>query len=133
MKNYISLLLLSSLAFGAAMPAYADSKRETNPVQILAQSNSQQAIARDLITLLATGEFEEAVEKYDFQQDVTAESLELDWNDLIEQNGAFEEQLEIVENKDNVVVIRCKFQEKTIDLIVVLNDSNQVISLNTPG
>ena len=132
MKKYLSLLLLGSLVFGAAMPAYAEIQSESTSAQLLAQSNAQRAIARDLINLLAAGEFEVAVEKYDFQQNVTVESLEIDWNDLIEENGAFEEQLEIVENKGNVVVIRCKFEEKTIDLIIELNDSNQVISLNKP-
>lgn len=132
MKKYLSLLLLGSLVFGAAMPAYAEIQSESTSAQLLAQSDAQVAIAEDLINLLAAGEFEDAVEKYDFDQTVTAESLKTEWDDLIEENGEFQQQVEIVENRENIVVVRCEFAQKTIDLIIVLNDNNQVISLNKP-
>lgn len=132
MKKYLSLLLLGSLVFGAAMPARAEMQSESTSPQLLAQSDAQVAIAQDLINLLAEGNYEDAVEKYDFEQTVTAETLKTDWDDLIEENGAFQQQVEIVENRDNIVVIRCEFAQKTIDLIIQLNDSNKVISLNKP-
>jgi hypothetical protein len=132
MKKYLSLLLLGSLVLGAAMPAYAEIQSESTSGRLVAQSDAQVATAEDLISLLAAGEFEDAVKKYDFNQDVTAESLETDWDDLIEENGAFQQQVEVVASRENIVVIRCEFADKTIDLIVVLNDRNQVISLNKP-
>jgi Flp pilus assembly CpaE family ATPase len=132
MKKYMSLLLLGSLIFAAPMPANAESKPESTGVQILAQSNTQAAIAQELISLLSDGKYEEAVAKYDFDQSVTAESLQKEWEDTIEKYGEFQQALETRESPSNLVVISCEFAEKTINLIIVLNDSNQVVSLNTP-
>lgn len=132
MKKYMSLLLLGSLIFAAPMAASAESKREGTGTQILAQSNTQAAIAQELISLLSRGKYEEAVTKYDFEESVTAESLQEDWEDTIKKYGEFQQSLETRENTSNLVVISCEFAEKTIDLVIVLNDSNQVVSLNTP-
>jgi len=120
------------LIFGTAMPAAAQMKPESASPQILAQSDAQQATARDLITLLAEGNYEQAVEKYEFDQNVTAESLQADWMDLINQNGEFQDQLEVVENTSNIVVLRCEFEQKTVELIILMSDNNKVVSLNTP-
>lgn len=133
MKKYLSLILFGSLFFGTAMPAVAQMKSESaSAPQILAQSDAQASAAQDLITLLAAGNYEEAVEKYDFDQNVTAESLQTDWMDLIDQNGEFQQQLEVVENTSNIVVLRCEFAQKTVNLIILLNDNNKIVSLNTP-
>ncbi len=132
MKKYMSLLLLGSLIFAAPMAADAESKQEGTGAQILAQSNTQAAIAQELISLLSRGKYEEAVTKYDFEENVTAQSLQEDWEDTIKKYGEFQQSLETIENTSNLVVISCEFAEKTIDLVIVLNDSNQVVSLNTP-
>ena len=132
MKKYMSLLLLGSLIFAAPIAANAESKPENTRVQILAQSNTQEAIAKELIGLLSEGKYEDAVTKYDFDESVTAESLQEDWEDTINKYGEFKQLLETRENVSNLVVISCEFAEETIDLIIVLNDSNKVVSLNTP-
>lgn len=132
MKKYLSLLLLGSLILAAPMAADAESKPESTGAQILAQSNTQAAIAQELISLLSDGKYEEAVTKYDFEENVTAESLQEDWEDTIKKYGEFQQSLETLENTSNLVVISCEFAEKTIDLVIVLNDSNKVVSLNTP-
>ena len=132
MKKYMSLLLLGSFIFAAPMAADAATKRESTGAQILAQSNTQAAIAQDLISLLSDGKYEEAVTKYGFEENVTAASLQEDWEDTIKKYGEFKQSLETIENTSNLVVISCEFAEKTIDLVIVLNDSNQVVSLNTP-
>jgi hypothetical protein len=131
MRTSISLCLLGSLVFGTAIPAYAQAREIASP-EILAQSQDQEVIAQELIRLLAEGDFETAATKYNAQQKVTAENLEAEWSKFIQQNGAFKQQLEVRENLSNVIVVSCEFESKTMDLIVVLNETNEVISLNLP-
>jgi len=132
MKTSISLCLFGSLVFGTAIPAYAQAYSDVAYPEILAQSQTSEAIAQALIRLLAESDFETAATKYDAEQKVTAENLEAEWSKFIQQNGAFKQQVEIRKNIENAVVITCEFEKQTIDLIVVLNDANEVISLNLP-
>lgn len=132
MKRYISLCLVGSLVFGTAIPAYAQGDPDVASPQILAQSPTAEAIAQELIRLMAEGEFDTAATKYNAEKKVTAENLEAEWSKFIQQNGAFKQQLEVRENLGNVIVITCEFADKTMDLIVVLNETNEVISLNLP-
>lgn len=132
MKRYISLCLLGSLVFGTAIPASAQADPDVASPQIVAQSQAAEAIAQELIRLLAEGDFKTAATKYNAEQKVTAENLEAEWSKFINQNGAFQQQVEIRENLGNVIVITCEFADKTMDLIVVLNETNEVISLNLP-
>lgn len=132
MKRYISLCLLGSLVFGTAIPAYAQANPDATSPQILAQSPTSEAIAQELIRLMAEEDFDAAATKYNAQQKVTAENLEAEWSKFIQQNGAFKQQLEVRENMGNVIVVSCEFASKTMDLIVVLNEANEVISLNWP-
>jgi hypothetical protein len=131
MKRYISLCLLGSLVFGTAIPVSAQAREIPSP-EILAQSQDQEAIAQELIRLLAEGDFETAATKYNAEQKVIADNLEAEWSKFIQQNGAFKQQLEVRENLGNVIVVGCEFERKTMNLIVVLNEANEVISLNLP-
>lgn len=54
MKKHISLLLLGSLIFGTAMPAYAESQREPTESLITAQSDSQKAKLEAQIVKIST-------------------------------------------------------------------------------
>jgi hypothetical protein len=132
MKRYISLCLLGSLVFGTAIPAYAQTDPDVASPEILAQSQTPEAIAQELIRLLAEGDFDTAATKYNAEQKVTAENLEAEWSKFIQQNGAFKQQVEIRKNIENVVVVSCEFERDTMNLIVVLNEANEVISLNLP-
>ncbi len=134
MKRYISLCLLGSLVFGTAIPASAQVYSDVASPEILAQSAQSQtaeAIAQELIRLLASRDFKTAATKYNVEQKVTAENLEAEWSKFIQQHGAFKGQ-EVRENLGNVIVITCEFASKTMNLIVVLNEANEVISLNLP-
>jgi hypothetical protein len=132
MKRYISLCLLGSLVFGTAIPAYAQADLDVASPEILAQSQDQEAIAQELIRLLAESDFETAATKYNAEQKVIGDNLKTLWETLIEDYGAFKQQIEVRENLGNVIVVSCEFESKTIDLIVVLNEANEVISLNLP-
>lgn len=132
MNRYISLCLLGSLVFGTAMPASALESILTAPGTTIAQSQTQEAIAQELIRLLAAGDFKTAATKYNAEQKVTAENLEAEWSKFIDQHGAFQQQVEISKSVDNVVVITCEFEKGTMNLIVVLDNNNEVISLNLP-
>lgn len=133
MKRYISLCLLGSLVFGTAIPAYGAGNLEpaASP-RIMAQSETAEAVATELISLLSEGKYEDAAAKYDVAQGVTAENLQKEWEDIIKQNGLFQQQLEIRDSRNNVVIISCEFETKTIDLFVIINDRNEAIGLNVP-
>lgn len=132
MKRYISLCLLGSLVFGTAMPTPALESILTAPGATIAQSQTQEAIAQELIRLLAAEDFKTAATKYNAEQKVTAENLEAEWGKFTQLNGALKQQVEIRKIADNVVVITCEFEKGTMDLIVVVNENNEVISLNLP-
>ncbi len=90
--------------------------------------------AKDLVNLLASGDYKKAVENFDdtMKKELLADKLKEVWNSLIVQSGAFVEQrgtrMEKIIGYD-VVFVTCKFEKAVLDAKVVFNDKQQIAGL----
>lgn len=90
--------------------------------------------AKDLVSLLANGDYEKAVENFDetMKAALPAEKLQQVWNSLIAQVGAFVEQTAVRKEKIlgyDVVFVTCKFENSVLDAKVVFNRKRQISGL----
>lgn len=95
---------------------------------------SIEALARDLVKLLANGDFEKAVENFDstMKNALPADKLKQVWDSLIVQVGAFVEQTGVRKDKIqqyDVIFVTCKFEKAVLDAKVVFNQENQISGL----
>lgn len=93
-----------------------------------------ETLARDLVKLLANGNFEKAVENFDSttKKGLPADKLKEVWDSLIAQIGAFVEQTGIRKEKIlgyDAVFVTCKFEKAVLDTKVVFNQENQITGL----
>lgn len=98
------------------------------------KDNQQKTLARDLISSLVSGEYEEAVENFDdtMKKALPTEKLQQVWDSLIAQSGPFVEQLGIRTEKVrqyDVVFVTCKFEKAVLDAKVVFDGNKQVAGL----
>ncbi len=99
-----------------------------------AKDNQLEALARDLVGSLASGEYEGAVESFDERMKVAlpAGKLQQVWDSLIAQSGPFVEQLGIRTEKVlhyDVVFVTCKFERAVLDAKVVFDSNKQIAGL----
>lgn len=90
--------------------------------------------AKDLVNLLADGEYAKAVENFDstMKTALSAEKLQQVWFSLIAQAGPFVEQVGTRKEKIlqyNAVFVTCKFEKAVLDAKVVFNSDKQISGL----
>ena len=90
--------------------------------------------ARDFIDLLVEEKFDDAVKSFDstMKTQFPAEKLDETWEELQQQVGAFEQQMDArIEKIDkyDLVFVTCKFANMTLDAKVVFNSEQQIAGL----
>lgn len=90
--------------------------------------------AKDLVSLLANGDYEKAVENFDetMKKALPADKLKEVWNSLIAQVGAFVEQTAVRKEKIlgyDVVFVTCKFENSVLDAKVVFDSEKKIAGL----
>jgi len=93
-----------------------------------------ETLAKDLVNLLASGEYKEAVENFDetMKRELPAEKLQQVWNSLIAQSGPFVEQLGTRKEKIlqyEAVFVTCRFENAVLDTKVVFDRKQQIAGL----
>ena len=93
-----------------------------------------ESLAKDLVDLLASGNYEKAVENFDstMKTALPAEKLQEVWNSIIAQAGPFKEQLGARKEKIlqyDVMFVTCKFENSVLDAKVVFNQKKQISGL----
>jgi hypothetical protein len=90
--------------------------------------------AKDLVKLLASGNYEKAVGNFDstMKNALPPDKLKQVWDSLIVQAGAFVEQTGVRKEKIlqyDVVFVSCKFEKSILDAKVVFNQKKQISGL----
>lgn len=135
MKTYISMLLVAGVMMGVSLPAQAQQQETVSAPQVLAQATSTSAIAQQFVETMAAGNFAGALQMYDpvVQQNLTQASLQLNWQTLIDESGAFQTVVssETVSTGDSsIVIVTCTFAGGEREIFVSLTPENQVVSFS---
>ena len=93
-----------------------------------------EALAKDLVNALASGEYKETVENFDgtMKKALPAEKLQQVWNSIIAQAGPFVEQAGTRREKIllyDVIFVTCKFEKGVLDAKVVFDRKKQIAGL----
>ncbi|WP_254564062.1 DUF3887 domain-containing protein [Oscillatoria sp. HE19RPO] len=133
MKTILSLVLLATVAVVDSLPAQAQSFQPRQGVEVIAQGTPMVSQAQEFVSLLADGEFNQALQKYDAtaRENITPETLETTWQDLVEKSGDFQEVVssETVQGEDQeVVLLTTRFEQDTVVLFVVFDGEQQINS-----
>ena len=93
-----------------------------------------EALAKDLVDSLASGDYQGATENFDetMKRKLPVEKLQEVWGSLIAGSGAFVEQLGTRREKImgyDVIFVTCKFENGVLDTKVVFDSNKQVAGL----
>jgi hypothetical protein len=93
-----------------------------------------EALAKDLVNAMASGDYKKAVENFDgtMKNALPAEKLQQVWNSLIAQFGPFVEQAGTRREKIllyDVIFVTCKFENAVLDAKVVFDRNKQIAGL----
>ncbi|NJR60298.1 MAG: DUF3887 domain-containing protein [Cyanobacteria bacterium CRU_2_1] len=139
MKKLIPALLLPAVLVVSTLPAYAQSHQETDSFplpQQIAQAEDVTTIAQDFISLLAGGQFNDALRWYDSTAATTisSDTLQASWNDIVAANGAFQRQISTQAipsdgSGQSTVIVTCEFEQGSRDLFITFT-GNQIVSFS---
>ncbi|MCT7971008.1 DUF3887 domain-containing protein [Laspinema olomoucense] len=133
MKTILSLVLLATVAVLDTLPAQAQTFQPLQGVEAIAQATPMVSQAEEFVSLLADGEFNQALQKYDAiaRQNITPETLETTWQDLVDKSGDFQEivSTEVVPGEEQeVVLVTTRFEQETVVLFVIFDSEQQLNS-----
>jgi hypothetical protein len=141
MKTVLSLLLLATVAVIDGLPAQAQLSEPLSEVKsipfggrnVMAQATPLVSQAEEFVSLLARGEFNQALQKYHpmAQTTITPETLEITWQDLVAESGEFQEIVatETVQGDDQgAVLMTTRFEEDTVVLFIIFNEQQEIHS-----
>ncbi|GAB4292038.1 MAG: hypothetical protein Fur0025_27490 [Oscillatoriaceae cyanobacterium] len=131
MKNQFAVFLLSAVLATGVVPAYVAIGQASPSPQIIAQAEAREKIAAEFIDLLVKGDTRSALEKYDstVRENISLQSLGDMWGDLINETGPFEKTTGI-RSEANLVIVSCEFEKSKRDLLIIFNDSNNIVGLD---
>ncbi len=133
MKTLLSLVLLATVAIVDALPTQAQVSEPLMGVESLAQATPIVSEAEEFVSLLAEGEFDTALQKYDTvaQENISPETLETTWQDLVAKSGDFQEivSAETAEGDgQKVVLMTTRFEEDTVVLFIIFDKEQEINS-----
>ncbi|MGL5195983.1 MAG: DUF3887 domain-containing protein [Chroococcales cyanobacterium] len=133
MKTICSLVLLATVAVVDALPAQAQSSPPIQRVEAMAQATPMVSQAQEFLSLLADGEFNRALQKYDAtaRENITPATLEITWQDLVNKSGDFQEIVSsetVPGEEQDVVLLTTRFEQDTVVLFVILDAEQQIRS-----
>ncbi|GAB4228116.1 MAG: hypothetical protein Kow00121_56940 [Elainellaceae cyanobacterium] len=136
MKRVIPLLIASLTLAATPQWVQAQSLNTMPAAQPAAQTTAQlSTIATDFVSLLAEGQFSDALQWYDaaISGDVSTDSLSQTWQDIETANGSLRRQINSqtlsLNSADGsyAVIVTCEFDQGVRDLLVTFA-GNQVVS-----
>ncbi|MCT7956716.1 DUF3887 domain-containing protein [Laspinema palackyanum] len=133
MKKILSLVLLATVAVIDTLPAQAQSFQPLQGVEAIAQATPMVSQAEEFVSLLADGEFNQALQKYDTvaRENINTATLETTWQDLVDKSGDFQEivSTEMVPGEEqDVVLLTTRFEQDTVVLFVIFDGEQQINS-----
>jgi Protein of unknown function (DUF3887) len=128
----LSLSILSMVMIGGILPLGAIAAVGVSP-SIVAQNPNLQATAEQFVDTLAAGDIESARSLLNplVKKDWSEAMMRQSWQDLIGVTGAFQERLSS-QVEDQVVLVSVKFENTTNDIIVIFDESGQIIGFDFP-
>ncbi len=133
MKTILALAFLATVAVVDTLPAQAQSFQPLKGVETIAQATPMVSEAEAFVSLLADGEFNQALQKYDAiaRQNITPETLEITWQDLVAKLGDFQEIIStetVPGEEQDVVLLTTRFEQDTVVLFVIFDGEQQINS-----
>lgn len=133
MKTILSLVLLATVAVVDSLPAQAQSFQPLKGVEMMAQATPMVSQAEEFVSLLADGEFNLALQKYNAtaRENITPETLETTWQDLVDKSGDFQEIVSsemVPGDEQEVVLLTTRFEQDTVVLFVIFDEEQQINS-----
>ncbi len=133
-KLSISLLLAPAAVASLSIPAFASGILPPTETILVAQGSDFVSVAQDFVVRLGQQQFTSATQDYDaIAQDVTTQSLQQYWNDIVSASGSFQQvvDIQLLEEGEGeaLVLVSCQFERDRRDLIVLLTN-NGVTSFN---
>lgn len=133
MKTILSLVLLATVAVVDSLPAQAQVFQPLEGMEVIAQATPMVSQAEEFVSLLANGEFNQAFQKYDAiaRENITPETLETTWQDLVEKSGDFQEVVSsetVPGEEQDVVLLTTRFEQDTVVLFVIFDGEQQINS-----
>ncbi|MCT7981970.1 DUF3887 domain-containing protein [Laspinema sp. A4] len=133
MKTILSLALLATVAVVDPLPTQAQSFQPLKGVESIAQATPMVSQAEEFVSLLAEGEFNQALQKYDAtaRENITPETLKTTWQDLVDKSGTFQEivSTETVPGEEqDVVLLTTRFEQNTVVLFVIFDGEQKINS-----
>lgn len=133
MKTILSLVLLATVAVVDSLPAQAQVFQPLEGMEVIAQATPMVSQAEEFVSLLADGEFNQAFQKYDAtaRENITPETLETTWQDLVEKLGDFQEVVSsetVTGEEQDVVLLTTRFEQDTVVLFVIFDGEQPINS-----
>ncbi|MHC4455719.1 MAG: DUF3887 domain-containing protein [Planctomycetota bacterium] len=94
----------------------------------------QKAPDNEFVKLLVDGQFQKAVESFDetMKNALPPDNLQLAWNAVISQAGAFKQQLGLRTGKEDefdAIFVTCQFENSPLDVKLVYNNDKKIVGL----
>ena len=133
MKTICSLVLLATVTVVHTLPAQAQSFPPLQGVEAMAQATPMVSQAQEFLSLLADGEFNQALQKYNpiARENVTPETLETTWQDLVDKSGDFQEIVStqtVPGEEQDVVLLTTRYEQDTVVLFVIFDGEQRINS-----
>ena len=128
----LSLSILSAVLIGGILPLGAIAAVGVSP-SIIAQNPDLQATAEQFVDALATDDIEGARSLLNplVKKDWSEAMMRQSWQDLLGVTGAFQGRLSS-RVEDLVVLVSAQFENTTNDIIVIFDESGQIIGFDFP-
>lgn len=133
MKTNLFSMLIPVVMAVNGLPALVQGPSVLQQPTVISQSSNLTTIAEDFVTQLGQQQFANAAEGYAIgAQDVTDRTLRQNWNDIVAENGAFQQIIssQVVSQQplggEAIVAVVCQFERSNRELFVVLSGSEVV-------
>ncbi|MBD2463857.1 DUF3747 domain-containing protein [Oscillatoria sp. FACHB-1407] len=145
MKKCTPLLLLPAILAASVLPPALSqqSTPQSTPVgqssnRLIAQSTDIASAAQQFVDLLTGNDFETALQSYSpaVRETLTSASLQQNWEDITNANGAFRQQVRTrvtplnASSNTSIAVVTAEFENGTYDIILQF-DGSGIVSLDS--
>ena len=92
------------------------------------------SLAEQFVKMLVNEEYEKAAQSFDktMENTLTADKLEIAWQNLTTQVGHYKRQLGVRQTKDqgyDIVFVSCEFEKNNADIKIVFNNAKEISGL----
>ncbi|MBE9040939.1 DUF3887 domain-containing protein [Oscillatoriales cyanobacterium LEGE 11467] len=138
-KKFLVVATLAITALGSGLTLKAHATKLASPSALTFQAQDYQTSAEQFVDAMARDDMERAREFLHptLQEELTAEALRQNWQELLAVTGKFQERLSssTIENastNENLVLVSIRFENVTDDLLVIFNNKQEATGFDFP-